>query len=161
LVQQCPKTRVQENDAMTALMMALVAGIAVASDGTERISTDTEQRLCIGGEWEGFYLGTCPGWFGLEEQGSLLVLGTGLASVKLTGQPKGVLLFLGDWIDEGNGRFQMKGSELASPFHGIYRREAGYLTICMTAPSISRPTAFKSDSEHVVLFLKLANPPKK
>ena len=39
---------------MSALMMALVAGMAVGSDGTERILTDAEQQLGLDGvNWEG------------------------------------------------------------------------------------------------------------
>jgi hypothetical protein len=38
---------------MSAIMMAMVAGMALASDGMERGLTETEQPLAIEGYWEG------------------------------------------------------------------------------------------------------------
>jgi len=38
---------------MTALTLALVAGLAVGSDGRERISEETEQHFLGSGYWEG------------------------------------------------------------------------------------------------------------
>jgi len=39
---------------MSSLVMALVAGMAVG-DGPERITTVTEQRLCLEGDWTGVW----------------------------------------------------------------------------------------------------------
>jgi hypothetical protein len=147
---------------MTALTLAMVAGFAVGSDGQEGISTETDQRLCIGGNWEGSYQGTCPEWPGLEEQGLPLFIQDGFAFVETPpGQRPGPIYLLGEWIDEGNGRFRIDFWSMGTSFHGIYRRQGGRLSICMTAPSIQRPKAFIADQEHALLTLTPAKPPKK
>jgi hypothetical protein len=144
-------------DAMTTLMV-LMAGLTLGSDRSEGISTKAEQRLCIEGKWKGSYQGTCPGWLGLEDAVFPIVIQRGAVSIEKPPQLvlPATLLLLGDWIDEGKGRFRIDFDGFETQFHGIYRREAGCLIICMTAPNIPRPTAFTADGEHALLFLKPA-----
>jgi len=129
---------------MSALMFALVAGIAVGSDGTERISVETEQHFLGNGYWEGI----------------AQVSGGYTVSVKL--EPGKIIWDENDrfirWCDEGPGRCRLIGE--GDTQLGIFKRESMQLIVCMGTEG-NRPTGFFCDNEHWLLILKPAKPPKK
>jgi hypothetical protein len=131
-------------DGMTTLMV-LMAGLAMGSDGTERNSAETEQRLGIWGYWEGIEQNVqngepnsldvelAPGWF------------SGLSC---------------KWFDESGGKCRfIVGDKWI--FFGIYKRESGRLVICYVDNGHDRPTRFQPDGNKRLLILKPAKPPGK
>jgi len=134
---------------MSMLMLALVAGIAVGSDGTEPISTETEQRLAIGGYWEGVAYSVDSG--GMKTRNARVEPG-------LVIEDNGIKWFC-RWSDEGRGRCQLIVDGVRS-LPCIYKREAGQLIICYGYGN-RRPTRFHADKTQILLILKPAKPPKK
>lgn len=147
---------------MTALMVALVAGMVVGSDAVERISTETAERLAIDGCWEGTWNGPVP---------SRHVSGYGLCNVRikpgeisLKGDKFLVWLGIDRWIDEGKGKCR-----IGNGWQGIYKRQGGRLIICFVnvdsdLPAIlqdPRPTIFQANERQVLLIIKPTKPPKK
>ena len=128
---------------MTALTLALVAGMAVGSDGAERISTETEQHFMGNGYWEGTLVGTVHNVVRFEP-----------GKISLLGRKSSCR-----WIDEGQGRCQyiLEGCNVD---RGIYKREAEQLTICMSRLG-DRPTKFESEGRYILMVLKPAKPSKK
>jgi hypothetical protein len=133
-------------DSMTTVMV-FMAGLALGSDGTERVSAETEQRLAISGNWEG----VLKSWTGGKLKTWKLELGPDWMKVarKLTCR----------WIDEGQGKCRviLDGEH---DRYGIYKREAGQLVICY-AYSGDRPTSFHANPRQPLLILKPVHPPGK
>jgi len=78
---------------MTALTLALVAGMAVGSDGTEKFSTETEEQLGINGYWEGnlrFEINNEVSTNCVKLENGVLIIG------RIRNQCR--------WVDEGRGR---------------------------------------------------------
>jgi len=138
---------------MTALTLALVAGLAVGSDRTERISTEAKQPFLGNGYWEG--IGHRPGIDGDEIQTATVKIQPGLV---IEGEKK----FSCQWIDEGRGRCRLIHVEFDPPLslEGIYKQEAGQLIICL-GQSGDRPTRFHRDQTHGLIILYRAKPLKK
>jgi len=139
---------------MTALTLALVAGMAVGSDGWERISTDVEKRLAIDGYWEGDY------HYYSEEDGSTADYETSFRQGEwIIRHRRGFICRAtpSRFVDEGQGRCRLMVQGDSIPMSGIYKREAGQLVICL---GIIRPITFHCDKGHSLLTLKLAKPPK-
>jgi hypothetical protein len=140
-----------EDVSMTTLMLALIAGLGVGSDGMGRISEETQQYLCLNGEWEC----TVQRWRGENEvldQYSLK-----FTAVTRKGK-KAALIHTGFvWVDEGHGNFQVYRDETATlpGLLGIYKWEAGFLVVC-TGVDGTRPTGFHSDKTHSLFTLKPA-----
>jgi len=141
---------------MTALTLGLVAGLAVGSDGTERISTETHQRLAIEGYWEG----TVQTVLKLADAPELITGDGGFEPGKYGDRSS-------QWMDEGNGRCQWT-LQLAKNLHiydtqlGIYKHEAGRLIICVRGNGAKgRPTAFSPSESDYVFTLRPVQPPKK
>jgi hypothetical protein len=135
---------------MTYLMMALVAGMAVSSDGQERISTETKQHLCLTGEWDATIVGRSVeprrisiGFFLVEWHGK---------TVASRGDHH--------WLDEGRGRLRLVFPNGQNLSLGIYKQEIGQLVICVDESNKHRPTRVHTD-EGYILILKPINPSKK
>jgi hypothetical protein len=134
----------QEDDGMTTFMV-LMAGLALGSDGTERISTETEQCLDIEGYWEGIMQ------YGTRKRGILTSI-VKLESGRFNGHSC-------SWVDDGQGKCQFIYDDLIR--YGIYQREPGRLIICFGELGYARPIRFHADQTQDLLILKPANPPKK
>jgi hypothetical protein len=147
---------------MSTIMMVMVAGMVAATDGMERVSTETEQRLGIEGEWEGTWYGRIPSRHGWHNQP--------MCSVRIK---PGFISLQGDnwtcsfgpgvkWFDEGNGKFRVAN------WQGIYKREGGRLSICFIERyaglleifQTPRPTIFQAGEGRTLLILKPAKPKK-
>jgi hypothetical protein len=132
--------------------MVLMAGLALGSDGTEQISTETEQRFAFDGYWDGVQQGidpmedlpiTCdvkfePGW-------------ATLCGLRMNFK----------WVDQGRGKCRlilMNGSLI---YHGLYKRASGQLVICYGHSGQGRPTAFEVNKTQNLLILNPVKPPKK
>jgi hypothetical protein len=145
---------ITEEDAMSALMMALVAGLAVGSDGTERISTETKS-LAIEGYWEGVKWYIDP----FEDQPITCIVKFEPGWVIIDG-----LRINSKWLDEGRGKCRLiQNGSLIN--HAIYKRETGQLVICCAIRG-DRPVRFQPRfdgnlSETILYILKPAKPPKK
>ena len=150
---------------MSALMV-LMAGLTVGSDETERILAETEQRLAIAGYWEG----TGEGNLGTVARRTVDVQ---VESGFLLYKPRGGAAWIElacQWVDEGNGkcRFLVVNPrttirrELEEWWDGIYKREAGCLTISLRKSNKGRqPLAVQSGDDHLLLILKRVKLPKK
>jgi hypothetical protein len=137
-------------DGMTTLMV-LMAGLVLGSDGVERVSTETKQRLCIDGSWEGSgqYVGdNGPGTWKVK-------LEPGRMKRELTAG----LVTDAKWAAEGSGKFRLVDGNVI--LYGIYKFEAGQLVICFRDFGYGRPSTFHIDRTHNLLILKPVNPPKK
>jgi hypothetical protein len=136
---------------MTTLMV-LMAGLTLGSDGTEWISTETDQRLAIDGYWEGVdrdFVTRGPRTLGVRlEPGRTIWVSIGFENA-----------WDCQWVDEGRGRCQFIYN--ANVRYGIYKRVQGQLIICYAAPGHSRPIAFFADEGYSLLILKPAITPKK
>jgi hypothetical protein len=126
---------------MSALVMALAAGMVMAS-GPERNLSETEQRLDVGGVWEGTW-----------RQGPLLMekirMEAGVVHVDLWKFPM-------EFSDEGRGWVRVKGQK-GEDFLGIYRWESEQLIICCRW-SHGRPTIFDSENHQSIIILKRVKP---
>jgi len=134
---------------MSAAMIALVAGMAVAS-GPERIPGEVKQTLDLRGYWEGTWNTILDGkpdtWKARLYPGGLEIetFGQGLAG------PCQI-------VDEGSGKCQVTWY---SDRLGIYKWEGDRVIICYDRGNGQRPTAFRGDEKHVLLILKPATPRK-
>jgi hypothetical protein len=151
---------------MSWIMRALVAGMALGSDGMERTLTETEQRLAIAGDWEGTWNGSIPcRWAGTQRTCTVRL---NPESMSLQGNGFTAGFSLGTWIDEGKGYFRIE-FEHHLQWWGIYKREYGCLVICLVQvdsglPLIiqaPRPTRFQPGKDQALLILKPAKLPKK
>ena len=137
---------------MTALMIVLVAAMAVGNDGTERVSTETEERLAVE-DWEGVMTyGATNNRISVKFQpGWLIVL-------------PGPLGFPCTWVDEGGGNCRC---HIVSPLgrnqiqYCIYKRVEGQLVICSGHSGHGRPTRFRADGSQDLFILKHARTPGK
>jgi hypothetical protein len=134
---------------MTALTLALVAGMALGSDGAERISIQMGQCLDVDGYWEGvlqigdgrvFKARLEPGLWITEDQGRKETLAC-------------------RWVDEGQGKCQFWNRN-ARLFPSIYRYEAGQLIVCFGYDG-DRPARFQAKGGDLLLIVKRVKPPKK
>jgi hypothetical protein len=139
----------QEDGSITALTLALAAGMAVGSDGAERISTESQESFLGSGYWEG----------------ALLPASDEEPTVKMILQPG--LIILGKehesckWVDEGWGRCRVTmGDKFTCEYMCIYKREVGKLIVCFRDGGL-RPTGFHSNKAQGLWVLKLAKSPKK
>jgi len=134
---------------MTALAMALVAGMGVGSDGQERISTETQERFLGSGYWEGvmFPVGDEePTVKVMLQPGLLIAVGKGRESCK--------------WVDEGRGLCRVISENGISQM-AIYKRGAsGQLILCINIWK-TRPNRFQRDEAHTLLILHPSQPPRK
>jgi hypothetical protein len=135
---------------MLALAIALVAGMPVGN-GPERVSTQTEQRLCLDGEWDGI-------WEELYDDGR-----------KMTAKMRfknGSHIALGQfeepwiWVNEGNGRCRIWAAPNMDEANAIYKRDANCITICMAFRDKPYPTAFRIDKGIAILTLRRTNSQK-
>jgi hypothetical protein len=134
---------------MSALLV-LMAGLALGSDGTDRTSTETEQRLAIDGYWGGIVQ--------ISSQNEMVTY-----KVKL--EPgRTMLVILGlwinqTWVDEGQGKCRLIRDRKFIGY-GIYKRERGQLVICCGDLGNGRPIAFQADETHNLFILKPTKPPR-
>lgn len=146
---------------MSAIVMAMVVGMALGSDGSERITTESVEHLCLDGEWEGTWTGRnflrqSP-YLGLlvhsktEEDFTVRI-----TPDRIEAQGKGISFKIGvrKWIDEDQGKFRY------SNWLGIYKREGGRLFLCMKWDGSGRPTTFQAGEGQVLIVLKRAKPAK-
>ena len=143
-------------------MMVLMAGLTLGSNGAERISTETEQRLCLKDRWAGTLEGVLV--FNKQEIGLFQV---GLRDVKMfvVSQPQNLAWSCNTvntvWVDEGQGKCHLTIGDFGT-WRGIYKHEAGQLFICLDSTGKDRPTDFGSTKEGRSLFiLKRITPSKK
>jgi len=138
---------------MTALTLALVAGMAVGRDGPERIAAKAHQHFLGNGYWVG--IAQHPGIDGDEVRTTTLTFQPGIV---IEGEEKHSC----EWVDEGRGRCRVIHLEFdpTLSLEGIYKREAGQLVICLGATG-DRPTGFHRDETHSLVILHPAKPPKK
>jgi hypothetical protein len=134
-------------------MIVLMAGLAVGSDGTEQISTETGY-LAIEGCWEG--IRQYPYRHQLESDKVRLEPGQ-IILLRGNGTPKGTTPC--KWIDEGRGKCQL--ILIDQVCHGIYKRERGQLVVCYGDIGHGRPTSFHPDETQTRLILKQTKPPGK
>jgi hypothetical protein len=141
---------------MSALVMALVAGMAVGN-GPERVSTATDPGLGIGGCWELTWKQTRKNG---DEQTSTMYLVPGFI-VRDDG-PKCPCRV----VDEGKGRCRIILRERLE-FLGIYKHERGSLLICigpsfLDSPAKNRPDGISPRPEKYesLLILRRIKPPK-
>jgi len=132
---------------MTAAMIALVAGLAVAS-GPERIPTEVKQTLDLRGYWEGTWHGVLPCG---EPGNSKARLKPG--RLRLTAEQGAEWEGPCRFLDEGAGKCR------TTSYLGIYKWEGNRVIICLGAPnSRQRPTGFGTDNYQNLLILKPAKP---
>jgi hypothetical protein len=139
---------------MTTLMV-LMAGLTLGSDVTERIPTETEQRLAIDGYWEGI-LQTVS-----NDKTSIYKVRLEPASLTRVYEDKCRMTYPCNWTDDGQGTCRLVFANGDSILYGIYKREGRQLTICYQNPGYGRPAKFRVDQAHNLLILKPAKPPKK
>jgi len=112
-----------EDGTMTTLMIALVAGMAI-DDRPERISTETEQRLLMDGEWRG----TWEGFRGIPGITEIRFSRRFFFEARNKGAGFGAV---SAFVDEGRGRIRFTltivGKKLV--WLGIFKREGERLTI--------------------------------
>jgi hypothetical protein len=138
---------------MSALVIALVAGMAVG-DGPERVSTETEQGLCLDGWWKGT-------WQQLSDSGEIVISEVTFKNGFSIG-PDGEVDTYWVWKDQGNGRCTLScGGSKYSSFHlGIYKQEPDRLTVCLNRERNYRPTTFRVEDGCILLVLHRVKPPK-
>jgi len=143
---------------MTALTLALLAGMAVGS-GPERIPEETRQHFLGNGYWEGTWKGSeLCGLLHMDERAFMVTLEPGLLRLRGEGHLLGITL--ATWIDEGKGRFRIAEKDRRC-WWGIYKRGEGCLVICLKKGDKERPTLFCPGDDQALLILKPAKPPKK
>jgi hypothetical protein len=134
-----------EEGSMTTLTLALVAAMAVGSDGKERISD--EMQFCIEGSWEGTLQGTdllgADG--GTWPSGRWFIESIGTKNEGLD-----------RLVDEGRGRLRWEDWRGQTNAFGIYKLEATRLVICLGA---DYPTEFWLGANQIKLTLKRAKSP--
>jgi len=141
---------------MSALVMALVAGMAVG-DGPERVSTATEHGLCLDGYWK------CT-WQYLSDHGEVVTDEVMFKDGELLDADGQVAVSYG-WKDVGKGRclrFVQGGCALwrPHPCPGIYKRERGCLNICLNMKGGHYPSAFQVEKDCLLLTIRRVGPPK-
>jgi hypothetical protein len=140
---------------MSALLMTLVAGLAVGN-GPERISSESAERLGLGGVWDV----TVEGWQEDDDKSEETVT---FAVKRKWGREVAVTANTDyAWIDEGDGRVSVRSLTTGQTIYlGIYKRQAGRLIIClMKYPKKGRPTAFRAGGGQVLATFQRPKPPK-
>jgi hypothetical protein len=140
---------------MTALIVVM-AGLALGSDETERVLTETQQHFMCDGYWVGT-------WQDLKRTQKVRTLKVWGGCLNFTDQGQEFSLGFGDvwpcrWVDERSGKCKVPllGGEF---MYGIYKRENGRLIICLGKDN--RPCKFKVDENSVLLILKPGKSPRK
>jgi hypothetical protein len=126
------------------LAMILAAGMAVGN-GPEKISGETEQRLDLRGEWEGFWWEDSDS-VGLAEWSEGTIVGR-------FGHGHFRFLHWG-WIkNEGNGRCLVERFRGDREVLGIYHQDGDRLVFCIGRTGLGRPTSFTADEDRHLLIL--------
>jgi hypothetical protein len=137
---------------MSALVMALVAGMAVGN-GPERVSTGTEQRLCLDGEWAG----TLQGW-PFSTQGEVRDVSINSNSIWVSTRFEKCSAVC-KWVDLGKGKVLVNMSGYI--LQGTYNREAGRLVICLKEPIVQPgEPSFDAVGGQLLIIIKPAKLPK-
>jgi hypothetical protein len=146
---------------MTALIMALAAGMVVGSDESGWASTEIEERLCIQNREEGTwqYYSHCY----QEMLFFKVTLKQGYIWLTPKGEKNPTARYGCQWVDEGGGKCRMILDDPAVPcWLGIYKREAGRLIICLGDPrGERRPIAFWANYEQSLFIFHNVQPPPK
>jgi len=132
-----------------------MVGMAVSSDGVERISQEIEEPLCFVGDWEGIYqtpFGVTP-----TEQHKVTII-KGRYSVFMDA---GAVNAPCQFVDEGKCKCRMVINSNVS--RGIYKRENGRLFLCFGRWNSGghRPSDFRVCENQDIYILHPVKPPKK
>jgi hypothetical protein len=138
---------------MSTLVLMLTAAMAVPGNGPESISAEMEQGLDLRGEWEGTWrLADGPLYYATIDRKLLF------------GYPDpdeaGIILYVDSFIDEGNGRFQIRPKDDDSCWLGIYEQSNDRVRMCFVEEGKQRPTAFSGGNGQHLLILHRVKPGK-
>jgi len=142
---------------MSTLFLVLVTGMTVGT-GPERISEETEQRLCLDGTWTG----TQQTGLVTEQvtfQNGFLVRDKGKGQYLLVDYGNGQCCLLYDPEEPGCGNGI---AERITVSEGIYQQTSGHLRICLSGPvrifcgelRKQRPTGFVADPTHRLFIIQ-------
>jgi hypothetical protein len=145
---------------MSAILLAVLAAGMAMDSGPKPMAVETEERLCIGGSWEG----TWQIWQEDNQEAQFIGVTMGLG---LFFQPERGQTSVGQhcrWVNEGGGKCQLLLSEKTiskGVYKGIYKWNAGRLIICLGEPdSRRRPMRFQVNQTQSLLILRPTRPGK-
>ena len=131
---------------MYTLVMALAASLVMGNDPAA-VSAETEQRLDLRGEWEGFMREAGHGLYRAWISNGVL---TGRAlnhpGVSITPLPVSRI------VDERPGEVRLRWGA-RSQYLGIYEQEGERIVICYRHEQSGRPTSFRTgDGQHLLIL---------
>jgi hypothetical protein len=139
---------------MSALVLTLAAGLAMA-DGQGSGLTRTEERgLRLDGQWQGSLLGWPSQLYFVQSVNpdGIVLMGAGSTGGACPLR----------WVDEGHGRMRFVQSNGQTAALGIYKWQGDCLMICFRPCQVGagRPTEFRAEGVDGLLILKPAEPLK-
>jgi hypothetical protein len=135
----------------SALAMVLMAAMTVPGSGPEKVSSDVDERLNLGGQWTVTYhcvSGQTDEWVAIVEGGHF----------KLRSKDKTLTINFGEVQDEGRGNIRWTGGP--RELLGIYRRYGDRVIISFREASTGRPKYFNTEKDQDIIILDRGKPAK-